>query len=227
MTIAARLAATRARIDLAARAAGRDPAEILLVAVSKKMAPDRVREAYEAGQRVFGENYAQELAAKAEALRDLPDLEWHFIGHLQTNKARLVAGVARVVHTVDSAALARELGKRVARQTGARLPVLVEVNAGKEPQKAGATASDLDEVLHAIDAEPALVARGLMVMPPAGDLVAARGVFDMVRTLRNLHGGAARLPELSFGMSEDLEVAVACGSTMVRVGSAIFGPRAP
>jgi hypothetical protein len=225
VTIAAGLAEVRARIDRAARAAGRDPAAVKLVAVSKTKPPEAVREAYGAGQRAFGENYAQELAAKAEALADLRDVEWHFIGHLQTNKARVAARYAHVVHTVDSAVLARELGKRAAKEGRGALPVLIEVSVGGEAQKAGAAPSEIDEVMRAVQAEPALVLRGLMTMPPAGDLAAARRVFETVGSLRNLHGGAAVLPELSMGMSDDLEVAVACGATIVRVGTAIFGAR--
>jgi len=225
MSIAERLAAVKARVHAAAAAAGRDPASVKLVAVSKTHGPEAVREAYAAGQRVFGESYAQELVGKAEALADLRDIEWHFIGHLQTNKARLVARCAHVVHTVDSTVLARELGKRAARE-GKRLPVLVEVNVGGEAQKAGASPGDVEDVLQAVASQESLVLRGLMTMPPAGDPAAARRVFETLVSLRNLHGGAARLPELSMGMSDDLEIAVACGATMVRVGTAIFGPRA-
>jgi pyridoxal phosphate enzyme (YggS family) len=226
MSIAARLAEVRERVVRAAEAAGRDPARVKLVAVSKTKGPEAVREAYAAGQRAFGENYAQELAAKAEALADLPDLEWHFIGHLQTNKAKVVAKHAHVVHTVDSAALARELGKRAAREgRPAPLPVLVEVSIGGEAQKAGAAPSEIDEVMRAIRAEPALALCGLMTMPPADDLAAARRVFETLVSLRNLHGGPAALPELSMGMTADLEVAIACGATIVRVGTAIFGAR--
>jgi pyridoxal phosphate enzyme (YggS family) len=226
VTLASRLDEVRARIERAARSAGRDPAGVKLVAVSKTKAPEAVREAYAAGQRAFGENYAQELAAKATALADLPGVEWHFIGHLQTNKARVVAKHAHAVHSVDSAALARELGKRVAREARpVPMPVLVEVSVGGEAQKAGATPSEIEEVMREIQAQPSLALSGLMTMPPAGDPTAARRVFETVVSLRNLHGGPAVLPELSMGMSEDLEVAIACGATLVRVGSAIFGAR--
>jgi PLP dependent protein len=224
MSVAERLAGVHARIKRAAVAAGRDPASVRLVAVSKTHGPEAVREAYAAGQRVFGESYAQELAEKAAALPDLEDIEWHFIGHLQTNKARLVARSAHVVHTVDSTVLARELGKRASREQRT-LPVLVEVSVGGEAQKAGTSPGDLEEVLQAVLAQPSLVLRGLMTMPPAGDLSAARRVFETLVSLRNLHGGASRLPELSMGMSDDLEIAIACGATLVRVGTAIFGPR--
>jgi pyridoxal phosphate enzyme (YggS family) len=230
MTIAGRLAEVRERIGRAALACGRDPAGITLVAVSKTMPADAISEAYEAGQRAFGENYAQELVAKAEALAELPGLEWHFIGHLQTNKARIVAKHAHVVHTVDSAALARELGRRAARaateERKSPLPALIEVNVSGEAQKAGAAPSDIAEVMAAVQAEPSLSLRGLMTVPPVGDIGVARKVFDTLATLRNLHGGAALLPDLSMGMTADLEVAIACGATIVRVGTAIFGPRA-
>jgi PLP dependent protein len=222
------LARARARIDQAARACHRDPASVKLVAVSKTQPPERIREAYEAGQRAFGENYAQELTSKANALADLPGLEWHFIGHLQSNKARVVAKHAHVVHTIDSVAIARELGKRVAREgRGRPLPVLVEVNVGGERQKAGAAPSELAEVMAAVRGEPTLALRGLMTVPPAGGLDVARGVFETIEMLRQQHGGAALLPELSLGMTGDLEVAIACGATIVRVGTGVFGPRPP
>jgi pyridoxal phosphate enzyme (YggS family) len=207
------------------------------VAVSKKQPAEAIREAYAAGQRAFGESYAQELAAKAPALADLHDLEWHFIGHLQTNKAKLVATWADVVHAIDSAAVARELGKRAAGEAAAAhkdkgkrngrgpLPVLIEVNVAGEAQKAGAAPSEIDEVMAAVRAQPWLALRGLMTLPPADDDDAARRAFSTLASLRNLHGGVASLPELSMGMSGDLEIAVACGATYVRVGTAIFGPR--
>ena len=157
MSIAEGLAQVRARIERAAQAAGRSPGAVKLIAVSKTKPADAIREAYALGQRAFGENYAQELAAKAEALADLPDLEWHFVGHLQTNKARVAARFAHVVHTVDSAALVRELGKRAAKDRASPLDVLIEVNVGREPQKAGASASEIEEVMSAVRA--AAVAR--------------------------------------------------------------------
>ncbi|MBX3222713.1 MAG: YggS family pyridoxal phosphate-dependent enzyme [Labilithrix sp.] len=222
--IAGALAEVRARIDRAAAAAGRAPEAIRLVAVSKTKPASAVREAYEAGQRDFGENYAQELVEKADELADLPDLRWHFIGHLQSNKARLVAPLAALVHTVDTPSLARELAKRAARAERPRLAVLVEVNVGGEAQKHGARPDELAELLDAVDAEPGLALTGLMTMPPH-DLDAARRAFEALAALRERNGGSARLPELSMGMSDDLEIAVACGATLVRVGSAIFGAR--
>jgi pyridoxal phosphate enzyme (YggS family) len=227
MTVASNLADVRRRIEQAATAAGRDPVGVTLVAVWKTKSAEIVREAYAAGQRAFGENYAQELAAKADALSDLDAIEWHFSGHLQTNKARVVAAHAHVVHTLDSAVVARELGKRASRARAGTtgLPVLVEVNIGGEAQKAGATPSEIDEVLLAVREQPSLALRGLMTLPPAGDPAAARRVFETLGSLRNLHGGASVLPDLSMGMSEDLEIAIACGATIVRVGTAIFGDR--
>ncbi len=223
-SIAEALAEVRARIERAASSASRDPKTVRLVAVSKTKPASAVREAYEAGQRDFGENYAQELAEKAEALSDLADIRWHFIGHLQSNKAKLVAPVAHLVHTVDSASLARELGKRVAKLGRDPLRVLVEVNVGGEAQKAGVTPADLPKLLDAVEAEPNLLLQGMMTMPPH-DLDEARRAFEGLAALRDRHGGIARLPELSMGMTDDLEVAVACGATIVRVGTAIFGAR--
>jgi len=225
MNVADRLANVRARIERAAHASGRSVDDVKLIAVSKTKPLDAIREAYASGQRAFGENYAQELAAKAEALADLADLEWHFIGHLQTNKARVAARFARTVHTVDSTALARELGKRAGKERSSPLEVLIEVNVGREPQKAGATPGEIADVIAAVAAEPSLALRGLMTLPPAGDPRAARQTFETIALLRNLHGGAAVLPELSMGMSEDLEIAIACGASYVRVGRAIFGER--
>ncbi|MDP9033782.1 MAG: YggS family pyridoxal phosphate-dependent enzyme [Myxococcota bacterium] len=224
MTVAERLAEVRLRIEHAERRSGRPPGSVRLLAVSKRHSETAIREAYAAGQRVFGESYAQELEAKSNALTDLSGIEWHFIGHLQTNKAKLVARHAHTVHTVDSVVLAGELGKR-AGQAGRVLPVLVEVNVGGEAQKAGAAASEIREVMDSIRAQPFLDLRGLMTMPPAGDLVVARRVFETLATLRNIHGGDRVLPELSIGMSADLEVAIACGATLVRVGTGVFGAR--
>lgn len=210
----------RARIERAATAAGRDPSTVRLVAVSKTKPASAIREAYAAGQRDFGENYAQELDQKARELADLTEIRWHFIGHLQSNKAKLVAPVAHLVHAVDSASLASALAKRAP----GRLGVLVEVNVGGEAEKHGVAPSEVGALLDAIEREPNLELRGLMTMPPH-DLALARRAFEELGALRDRHGGAARLPELSMGMSDDLEIAIACGATLVRVGTAIFGAR--
>jgi hypothetical protein len=223
--VADKLAIVRERIVSAASVAGRPSDAIKLVAVSKGKPAEAIRDAYAAGQRRFGENYAQELVAKGASLADLAGIEWHFIGHLQSNKAKTVAPIAHVVHTVDSPGLARELARHVLKAGRGPLPVLIEVNVTREPQKHGASPSDLKDVIEALAAEPSLALRGLMTVPPAEDLAAARAAFETLASLRSLHGGAALLPELSMGMSHDLEVAVACGATVVRVGTAIFGPR--
>lgn len=228
-SVAEGLARVRDRIARAAQAASRDPSSIRLVAVSKTKPAEAIREAYAAGQRDFGENYAQELSEKAGTLHDLAELRWHFIGHLQSNKAKVVAPIAHVVHTIDTASLARELAKRARSQTtGARaqgkLAVLVEVNVGGEAQKHGVPPAELPALLDSVSAEPDLVLRGLMTMPPH-DLDAAKRAFEGLVALRDQNGGVARLPELSMGMSDDLEVAIACGATIVRVGTAIFGTR--
>jgi hypothetical protein len=212
------LAAVRERIVKAAEAAGRDPASVTLVAVSKTKPIEAIREAWDAGQRDFGENYAQELVQKSDAL---PDARWHFIGHLQSNKAKLIAPRVHMVHSVDSASLAKELGKRSTK----KLPVLVEVNVSGEATKSGCAPAELEALLAAIEAQPNLALSGLMTMPPPGDLAVAKTMFDSLRALRDAHGGIARLPQLSMGMTEDLEVAIACGATLVRVGTAIFGSR--
>ena len=225
MSVAERLALVRARIRAAEAAAGREPDAVLLVAVSKRHPAAAIREAYAAGQRDFGENYVQELAAKVEELADLPGLVWHLIGNIQTNKAKVVAKIAHVVHTVDDVHIARELGKRAA-STGTALRVLIEVNAFGEAQKHGATPSEIADVAAAVLREPALTLRGLMTVPPeTDDPTVARANFSTLRTLRNAHGGPAMLPELSMGMSADLESAIAEGATMVRIGTAIFGAR--
>jgi hypothetical protein len=223
--IATRLAAVRRAIEEATVKAGRPAGSVRLLAVSKTKTPEAIRAAYAAGQREFGENYAQELAAKAEALRDLDGIEWHFIGRLQRNKAKQIAPIARMVHTVDRAELASELGKRAA-AAGVKLRVLAEVNVGGEASKGGCAPEELGAVLAAIAAEPSLEAAGLMTIPPeTEDPEGARPFFAKLAALREAHGGASKLPELSMGMTHDFPVAIAEGATIVRVGTAIFGAR--
>ena len=227
MSVAESLEGVRARIQAAALAAGRNARDVKLVAVSKLHPAAKIREAYAVGQRDFGENYVQELVKKAEELADLAELRWHLIGHLQRNKARHVVGRVAMVHTVDTAELAQELAKRAA-GNGRRLEVLVEVSIAGEQQKHGVEASELGALLDAIEALPALELGGLMCVPPlTDDAAGARPYFDALRTLREEHGGVTRLPELSMGMTHDLEHAVAAGATLVRVGTAIFGARGP
>ena len=226
----------RDRVQRAAIAAGRPASDVRLIAVSKLQPTAAIREAYAAGQRDFGENYVQELCEKAEQLRDLSELRWHLIGHLQRNKVKKVAPEIATIHSVDSRELANELGKRVAaaeaeraRRLGAersRLDVLVEVSIAGEAQKSGAALADVPSVLDAVEAEPALRLRGLMCVPPQSEQPAdARPHFEALLRLRDALGGSARLPELSMGMTADLEEAVAAGATWVRIGTAIFGQR--
>jgi pyridoxal phosphate enzyme (YggS family) len=225
MSIASSLSEIRARIASAAARAGRSAETIRLIAVSKTKPASMIREAYAAGQRDFGENYAQELDEKQRELADLPELRWHFIGHLQSNKAKLVAPCAAMVHAVDDAKVARELAKR-SEGRASPLPVLVEVNVGGEASKAGVEPEALGALLAAIEAEPRLKLDGLMsIPPPSADPEAARVFHRRLRALRDEHGGAKRLANLSMGMSDDLEVAIEEGATLVRVGTAIFGAR--
>ena len=235
-SLAERLDQVRARIRAAALAAGRDPRDVKLLAVSKTKPGDDIRLAFAQGQRDFGENYLQELANKAEELADLVGLNWHMIGHLQTNKAKLAVRYASCVQTVDSERIAQALGRRREQLLSsghtrpgspAALPVLVEVNLAREPQKSGCLPEELERVLGAVEEQTALSLSGLMTVPPhTEDPMGAKHYFDQLRLLRDQHGGAPRLPELSRGMRHDLEVAIACGATMVRVGTAIFGERA-
>jgi pyridoxal phosphate enzyme (YggS family) len=216
MDVAAGLSEVRGRIAAACARAGRDPGSVRLIAVSKTKPLDLIREAVAAGQTIFAENYAQELREKADAL---PAVEWHFVGALQTNKAKLVVGRAALIHTCDRLALAQELSKR-ANAAGVAQRVLLEVNVGREPQKAGVVPEDAAALLEQVRALPSLSCEGLMCIPPAeGD---PRGHF---RSLRQL-AGALGLRELSMGMSADYESAIEEGATLVRVGTAIFGERA-
>jgi len=219
------LDAVRARIDAAARRAGRDPATVALLAVSKTHGPEAVRAAYARGQRDFGENYVQELVPKAAALAALTELRWHFIGHLQTNKCRDVAGLVTTVQSVDSERLVRELGRRAA-AAGRTVGILIQVNVAREAQKSGCEVEALPTIIAAARETPGVALRGLMTVPPAADDAGeSRRWFDALRALRDEHGGAALLPELSMGMTHDMDEAIAAGATVVRVGTAIFGAR--
>jgi len=220
-----RVAEVRERIAGAAARAGRSVETVRLLAVTKRHPAAIVREGYSLGLRAFGENYAQELVAKVADVGPLADIEWHMIGHLQTNKARLVAPVVTAVHTIDSAHLAVELGKRAAK-TGRVIGVLIEVNVAKDPAKTGCAPDDVTPIIDAVRAAGSLELRGLMTMPPySEDPDASRPFFAQLRELQGRHGGVRALPELSMGMSHDLETAIAEGATIVRVGTAIFGER--
>jgi pyridoxal phosphate enzyme (YggS family) len=222
--IARNLTEVRARIGAAARAAGRTPESVRLLAVSKKMPADDVRAAIAAGQRAFGENYAQELRDKAALLAAEPaPPEWHFIGPLQSNKVKYVAGKVALVHSIDSAALLDAFEAR-----GAPQACLVQVNVAGEASKRGLAMADLPALLDRFAGARFVRCQGLMLIPPRGD---ARPHFAALRSLRDREAARPRqnvdLSELSMGMTEDLEAAIAEGATIVRVGTAIFGPRQP
>jgi hypothetical protein len=223
--IRANLQAVNARIERAARAAGRDPGAVRLLAVSKTHPGALVDEAYQAGQIAFGENYVQEALRKMDALARLP-LEWHLIGPLQSNKARPAAERFAWVHTVESERLARRLS---AHRSEALPPlnVLVQVNISEEATKSGVAPQRLPALAHAVAALPRLRLRGLMAIPePTVDLALQRARFRAVRGLfERLAAEGLALDTLSLGMSDDLEAAIAEGSTLVRVGTAIFGAR--
>ena len=208
-TVAERVAAIRAEL----------PAGVTLVAVSKTQPAKAIREAYAAGQRDFGENYAQEWRDKADALADLADLRWHFIGGLQTNKVKYLAGRVAAIHTVDRVELAREISKRFAAK-GAVARVYLEVNVGGEASKSGCAPDEVPALAAAVRGLPAIEVVGLMAIPPPED--DPRPHFRTLRALRDRLG----LAGLSIGMSADWRVAVEEGSTCVRVGTAIFGERA-
>jgi pyridoxal phosphate enzyme (YggS family) len=210
--VTAGVAQVRERIALACRRAGRAPESVKLVAVSKLQPLEKLREAIAAGQRAFGENYAQELRDKHAAL---PEAEWHFVGALQTNKVKLVVGRAAVIHTCDRLALAQEISKRAA----AEQRLLLEVNVGREPQKAGVLPEDAAALLDEVRALPRIRCQGLMCIPPAD-----QDPRPHFRALREL-AVRLQLPELSMGMSADYESAVEEGATLVRVGTALFGAR--
>jgi pyridoxal phosphate enzyme (YggS family) len=208
VTVAERVAEIRAAV----------PAGVTLVAVSKTQPAEAIRAAYAAGQRDFGENYAQEWREKADALADLADLRWHFIGGLQTNKVKYLAGRVAAIHTVDRLELAREISRRFAAK-GAQAAVYLEVNVGGEASKSGCAPADAAALAAALRALPAVELLGLMTIPPPAD--DPRPHFRTLRALRDRLG----VPGLSMGMSADWRIAVEEGATCVRVGTAIFGSR--
>lgn len=213
--LAAALATVHAKIANAARAAGRAPTSVELVAVTKTVAVERLKEAIAAGQLVLGENYAQELRDKALVV---PGARWHFIGPLQRNKVKYVVGTAELIHGVSEAALGLEIAARAAKANLVQR-CLVQVNVGDEAQKSGCSADALPALLDTLRAQAALQVDGLMCIPPAeGD---PRPHFSRLRALAERHA----LTTLSMGMSADYELAIAEGATLVRVGSAIFGAR--
>lgn len=227
--IAAAIASVRARIAAACEAVGRDPASVRLLPVSKTFPAAAVRQAYAAGCRDFAENKVQEVVAKAGQLADLPELRWVMIGHLQSNKAKVVARLASEFHALDSLPLAAELDRRLD-QEGRSLDVLIEVNSSGEATKYGLAPADVPAFAAALAAYPRLRPRGLMTLAlPSPDRALVAACFDRMRDVhRRLR---AEVPgewdELSMGTSGDFELAIAHGATTVRVGTAIFGSRPP
>lgn len=226
--IAENLAAVQARIQQACAISGRDVSTVRLVAVSKLHPAADVAEAAHAGQLLFGENYVQELTDK---VRQMPvPVQWHLIGHLQSNKVRCLPGIVSMIHTVDRLSLAQEIDRQWREKLGAACDVLLQVNVSGEATKSGITAAEALELAHQVALLPHLRIRGLMTMPPFfNDPETARPYFRELRLLAD-QIRAAQLPgvemtELSMGMSGDFEVAIEEGATLVRVGTAIFGER--
>ncbi len=219
MSVAEQLARVRERMATACRRAGRSPDEVTLVGVSKGVPAPRVAEAHAAGLQDMGENRVQEAADKIEALAGQGIRpRWHLVGHLQTNKAKTVTGLFAILHSVDSVRLAQALSRR-AREP---LPILLEVNVAQEASKFGFTPREVASALRSIADLPNLDVRGLMTVAPQTDQPeSVRPVFQRLRELRDELG----LRELSMGMTNDFEVAIEEGATMVRVGRAIFGER--
>ena len=222
------IARVQERIAEACRRVGRRPEDVKLVAVSKTVPPDRIRAAYDAGLRDFGENRVQEANAKRAALSDLT-VTWHLVGHLQTNKAKLARELFHCVHSLDSLRLAQKLDE-AAVCSGDRLPVLIEVNLGEEQTKSGVREQDVLALAEQVGRLSTLELSGLMVLPPFfEDPEQARPFFrrlrELARTIESASLPGVSMRELSMGMSHDFEVAIEEGATMVRIGTAIFGRR--
>jgi pyridoxal phosphate enzyme (YggS family) len=212
-----RLERVEERIHAAAERAGRKRQDIVLIAVTKKFSSEVVREAYDLGLRIFGENYVQEFEAKHPALAGLAGAEYHLIGHLQSNKTRPAADLFQVIQTVDSEKLARRLDAM-----NKPLEIMIEVKLSEEASKFGAAPEELPKLIDAIRACPNLRLTGLMTMPPWSDNPEiTRPYFRRLASLAREHGMA----KLSMGMSHDLEAAIEEGATHIRVGTALFGPR--
>jgi pyridoxal phosphate enzyme (YggS family) len=231
VSVAENISMVRERIAASARRAGRNPDDVLLMAVSKTFPAEAVRDAYAAGQRLFGENRVQEFAAKAGSLQALAGTEWHLIGHLQTNKAARAAELFDAIDSVDSLRLAEKLNSSAA-QMNRQLGALIEINIGGESVKSGVLpgSPELEALLAATPSLNNLQIRGLMTIPPfTEDPEQARSYFRKLRELRDLiaarHLPGVGMDVLSLGMSHDFEVAIEEGSTCVRVGTAIFGKR--
>lgn len=226
-TLAERLHTIRGRIDAAARRAGRDPASIELLAVSKTQPVEALSEAINAGQLLFGENRVQELLAKQPLLPS--KVRWHLIGHLQSNKVRKILPLVEAIHSIDSLDLARDVN-RIASELGLRPKAYLEVNVGNESTKHGFAAAAIADQLAPLREFDHLDIQGLMCIPPFDpEPEQSRRYFVMLRELRDQlqQAGGPPLPRLSMGMSHDFEVAIEEGATIVRVGTAIFGSRTP
>ena len=229
-SIRERLESVRERIAAAAHRAGRRPEEVRLVAVSKTQSPERMAEAIGAGAGILGENRVQEAREKREAMDPAVAgrAQWHLIGTLQRNKARQVPGLFDVVESLDSLSLAEELARRVPTSGGTSLEVLLQVNTGEEEQKGGVAPAEVPGLLEKVARLEALRVRGLMCIPPLGrEPAESRPHFRLLRKLRDEAQVRAfpALQELSMGMSADFEIAIEEGATLVRIGTAIFGPR--
>jgi pyridoxal phosphate enzyme (YggS family) len=231
MSIADNIAEIRNRISRAAAKVGRNADSIVLMAVSKTVEPERIKEAYAAGMRVFGENRVQEFEGKSAGLNEFKDSEWHLIGHLQSNKAKKAAELFHAVDSVDSVRLAEKLNQ-AAGEANKKLGILIEIKVGQEESKAGIPldSPELEELLRAAPRLEHLQIRGLMTVPPfTDDPEGARPYFRLLRDLLDKIAArklpAVQMDVLSMGMSHDFEVAIEEGSTCVRVGTAIFGTR--
>jgi pyridoxal phosphate enzyme (YggS family) len=231
VSISEKIAQLQERIADAAKLSGRRVEEITLMAVTKTHPPERIREAYDAGLRIFGENRVQEFAGKASALAGLSVAEWHMIGHLQTNKAGKTVELFSAVDSVDSVKLAEKLNT-AAQSCDKKLPILIEVNIGGEEAKSGVAvgSQEFEALLQAAPRFEALEFRGIMTVPPyTDDPEGARPYFRKLRELRDTIASrklpAISMTMLSMGMSHDFEVAIEEGSTCVRVGTSIFGQR--
>lgn len=215
----------RDRVKKAASAAGRAAEEITIVAVSKRQPATAIEAAYAAGQRDFGENFVQEAVPKIESL-DRSDIRWHFIGSIQANKTKDIARFFDWVHTVDRLKIANRLNEQRPHYAPP-LNICIQVNLAEEPQKSGVLADEVDELAEAVSDLSRVRLRGLMTMPPVSattDTIEAL-FLELARIERSLVARGVELDTLSMGMSADLETAVRCGSTMIRIGTAIFGPR--
>jgi len=233
MTIAENIARVRERMDAAARRAARNPDQITLMAATKTVPPQRIREAYAAGIRWFGENRVQEFAAKLDPMRDLNEAHWHMIGHLQGNKASHAVELFDAVDSVDSLRLARKLNL-AALGLAKKLPVLIEINIAGEASKSGLEpdSSEFDDLVTAAPELSSLDFQGLMALPPYGeDAEDSRPYFrkmrELFREIEHRRLPSIQMNVLSMGMSHDFEVALEEGATCVRPGTAIFGDRPP